>query len=81
MVQRLMHAAHIVRCQACSHRLDALPLARQQQSRTVVLQWNVAISVPCGFRQAVDVCRKASLLWAWRGFRTHKTILLQNVIL
>jgi hypothetical protein len=31
--------------------------------------------VPCGFRQAIRVCRKAFLLWAWRGLRSHKTIL------
>ena len=29
MMQRLVHAANIVRGQACSHRFNALPLARQ----------------------------------------------------
>jgi hypothetical protein len=23
--------------------------------------------VPCGLRQAFHICRKALLLWAWRG--------------
>jgi hypothetical protein len=27
----------------------------------------VPVFVPRGARQTVDVCREASLLWAWRG--------------
>jgi len=32
-----------------------------------------------GIRQTLHICRKALLLWAWRGRCTHKTILYQNV--
>jgi hypothetical protein len=35
----------------------------------------------CGFGQALHVCRKAFLLWAWLGgFLSHKTILSQIVL-
>ena len=61
-----MHAANIVGSQACRHRLDTLAVSRQQQSRTVVLQRSVPIGVPRGISQALDICREAPLLWAWR---------------
>jgi hypothetical protein len=35
--------------------------------------------MPCGFSQALKICRKALFLWAWRGFVGHETILHQNV--
>ena len=66
MMHRLMHLPHIVRSQSCGHRLDALALNRQQQSLAVRLQWFMTIAVPCGLRQAVDICRKAFFLSAWR---------------
>ena len=59
-------APDIIGRQTRSHGLHALTLARQQQSGAVGFQRGIAISVPCGFRQAVRVCRKALLLWAWR---------------
>jgi hypothetical protein len=31
--------------------------------------------MPCGFGQALNICRKAPLLRAWLGFVGHKTIL------
>jgi hypothetical protein len=31
--------------------------------------------MPCGFGQALDICRKALYLWAWRSLFTHRTIL------
>jgi hypothetical protein len=65
MMQRLVHSPDIVGRQARGHRLDALTLTGQQQRGAVVLQRNVAIGVPCGFRQALQVSRKAFLLWAW----------------
>jgi hypothetical protein len=67
MMQGLVHAPNVFRSQARSHRLDALALSRQQQTRTVVLQWNCSIGMPCGLRQAFHICPKALLLWAWRG--------------
>jgi hypothetical protein len=79
MMQRLVHTLHLVGRQTRSHRFHALALARQQQSGAVGFQRGIAISVPCGLRQAIRVCRKAFLLWAWRGLRTHKTILQQFV--
>jgi hypothetical protein len=81
MMQRLMHASHVIGCQSRSHRLDALAFAGQQQARAVVLQRDVSISVPCGFRQALDICRKSLFLWARRSLFAHETILHQIVLL
>jgi len=81
MVQRLVHPAHIVSGKPRGHWLDALALAGQQQAGAVVLQRSVTIGVPCGFGQALDICRKALFLWAWRSLFAHRTILAQNVCL
>jgi hypothetical protein len=70
-----MHTFHIVVRQPSGHRLDALALARQQQASAVVLKREIPIGMPCGFRQAFNICRKASFLWAWRAPFAHKTIL------
>jgi hypothetical protein len=61
-----MRTTNIVRSQACCHGLDTLPFARQQQSDAVVLQWRVPIGMPRGVCQALNICREAPLLWAWR---------------
>jgi hypothetical protein len=74
-MQRLVRAPDIVRSQARGHRLHALALTGQQQSRTIRFQRSATISVPCGFRQAIRVCRKALFLWAWRRRMSHKNIL------
>jgi hypothetical protein len=66
VMQRLVHAANIVWGQTCSHRLYALPLAWQQQTRAVTLQRTMTIGVPRGVCQTLDICREAPLLWAWR---------------
>jgi hypothetical protein len=66
MMERLMHATNIVGSQAGSHRFDALALSGQQQSLAVVLQGSVPVSVPRGVSQALDICREAPLLGAWR---------------
>jgi hypothetical protein len=42
---------------------------------------DVSVCVPLGFRQAFDMCRNASFLWAWRDVFAHKTILHQIVCL
>jgi hypothetical protein len=76
-----MHAPHTIGSQSGGHGLDALALTWQQQRRAVILQRDVPVSVPCGFRQALDICRKALFLWAWRSFFAHETILHQIVIL
>jgi hypothetical protein len=75
MVQRLVHPAHIVGCEPRGHGLDTLPFARQQKASAIILQWNVSIGMPCGFCQALDICRKALFLWAWRSLFGHRTIL------
>jgi hypothetical protein len=49
-------------------------LAWEKQPCAVVLQRAVPVSVPCGFRQALGICRKGSLLWAWRGLFANETI-------
>jgi hypothetical protein len=36
--------------------------------------------MPCGFRQALYISRKASFLRAWRDFLAHKTILHSIVL-
>jgi hypothetical protein len=46
MVQRLMHAAYILRVQTRRHRFHALAFTRQQQSSAVVLQRHSAIRMP-----------------------------------
>jgi hypothetical protein len=79
-MQRLMHASDVVGGESRGHGLDTLPFARQQQSRAIVLQRNVPIGMPCGFRQALDICRKALFLRAWRGFFAHRTILHEIVV-
>jgi len=80
MMQRLMHPPNIVWCQARSHRLYTLALARQQQAGAVGLPRTDPVGMPCGLRQAIKEGRQALLLGAWRReARTHKTILLQNV--
>jgi hypothetical protein len=45
---------------------DALAFPGQQQPSTVVLQRRVPIGMPRGVSQALDICREAPLLWAWR---------------
>ena len=66
--------------QTCRHRLNALPLARQQQTLAIILQRSVSVFVPRGGRQALNIGREALLLWAWRREScAHKTILHQNV--
>ena len=75
----LMHPPHVVRRQTCRHRFHAFAFSQQQQSRAIHLQRHCPISVPRGLRQAIYICRKAFLLWAWRGVSTHKTILYEFV--
>ena len=75
MMQRLVHPTYVVASEPGGHGFDALPFPRQQQARAIVLQRRVSIGMPCGFRQALDICRKALFLWAWRGFLAHETIL------
>jgi hypothetical protein len=67
MVQRLMRPPNIIRGEPGRNRFHTLALTGQQQAGTVVLQWNCSIYMPCGLRQAFHKCRKALLLWAWRG--------------
>ena len=65
-MKRLMGLFHVVRRQTGRDRLDTLALDRQKQTRAIVLQRQAAVGVPCGFGQALNLCRKANLLWAWR---------------
>src|SRR5215813_12473233 len=82
MMQGLARSLGVMGIQASCHWLDALTLTGQQQTPAIVLQRRVPVFVPRGARQAVDICREASLLWAWRGeVRSHKTILHENVLL
>lgn len=64
MMQRLMHALHVVTIQSRGHRLHDLAFARRR---------DVAIRVPCGFRQANDICRRTFLLRARCGFFASST--------
>jgi len=66
VMERLVRAANIVWSQTRGHRLDTLALAGQQQPNAVVLQRRVPIGVPRGVCQALNICREAPLLWAWR---------------
>jgi hypothetical protein len=81
VMERLVHATHILGRQSCGHRFNALAFTRQQQTYAVMLQRHMPVSVPCGFCQALDICRKALFLWAWRSLFTHETILHQIVFL
>src|SRR5437867_11184875 len=72
-----MHAPDIIGSQTGGHRLNALPLAWQQKGGAVVFHRDIPVSMPCGFRQALDICRKTSFLWAWRDLFAHRTILYQ----
>jgi hypothetical protein len=74
-----MHPSHVVSGKPRGHWFDALPFAGQQQTGAIVLQGRVTISMPCGFGQALDICRKAQFLWAWRSLFAHRTILHEIV--
>ena len=76
-----MHPSHVVWRQAGGHRLYTLALAGQQQAGAVILQRNDSVSMPCGFGQALDICRKAPFLRAWHSSRAHRTILHEIVLL
>jgi hypothetical protein len=67
MVQGLVHSPHIMGRQPCGHRLNTLALARQPQAGAVAVQRPNSVGMPCGLRQAIEIGRKASLLWAWCG--------------
>jgi hypothetical protein len=67
MVERLVHPSYIPRRQARGHWLDTLAITGQKQSRAVIFQRNVTICMSRGIRQTLHICRKALLLWAWRG--------------
>ncbi len=56
---------HTVGTEPRGHRLDALALARQQQPLAVVFQRLVAVGMPGGAGQAVQISRQAFLLRAW----------------
>jgi hypothetical protein len=80
MVQGLMRTAHVVERQTCSHRLDALALSPQQQTRAVLHQRSLPVGMPRGLRQAIEVSRRAFLPGPGAPTRVPtKTILLQNV--
>jgi hypothetical protein len=66
VMERLMHAPNIVGGQPRGHRFDTFALTRQQQSLAIVLQGSVSVGVPRGVGQALNICREAPLLWAWR---------------
>jgi hypothetical protein len=66
VVERLMPAANIVWSQARRHRFDTLAFSGQQQSGAIVFQRLVPVGVPRGVCQALDICREAPLLRAWR---------------
>src|ERR1039457_475418 len=61
-MQRLVHLAHVAGSQTRSHRLDALPLYRQQQAFRVVLDGNNAISVPGSPSQPLQIDLQAPRL-------------------
>jgi hypothetical protein len=67
MMKRLMHPPNVIGSEAGRNRFHTLSLTGQQQAGTVVLQRNCSICMLCGLRQAFRICRKALLLWAWRG--------------
>jgi hypothetical protein len=81
MMQRLVHPTHVVGGEPSGHGFDAFPFAGQQQASAIVLQRSVPIGMPCGFRQTLDICRKALFLWAWRHLFAHRTILHKIVCL
>jgi len=76
-----VHPSHIVGSEPGGHGFDALAFAGQQQASAIVLQGSVTIGMPRGFCQALDICREALSLWAWRSLFTHRTILHEIVIL
>jgi hypothetical protein len=67
MMQGLTGPLGVMGIQPSCHWLDALALPGQQQTLAIVLQRRVPVFMPRGARQAVDIYREASLLWAWRG--------------
>jgi hypothetical protein len=67
MMQGLARPLGVMGIQASCHWLDALALTGQQQTLAIVLQRRVPVFVPRGLRQALNICREAFLLWAWRG--------------
>jgi hypothetical protein len=61
-----MGLAHVVGTEASRHRFHTLAFPGQQQAGAIGLQWNYAIQVPRGLRQAIQIGREAFLLGAWR---------------
>jgi hypothetical protein len=79
MMQRLVHPSDVVGFQARGHGLDTFPFAGQQQAGARVPRRSMTIGMPCGFGQALDICRKAQFLWARRSLFAHRTILHEIV--
>jgi hypothetical protein len=61
MMQRLVHAPDVLRSQPRRHRLDRLPLSRQQQPGAIQLERNSTIGVPSGFCQTTKIARQPLL--------------------
>jgi hypothetical protein len=66
MMHRLVQSLRVAGVKKRSHRLDALAVARKQESLAVGFERLDAVGVPYGISQAFEVCSKALLLRAWR---------------
>jgi hypothetical protein len=82
MMERLVHALHIIRGQSRGQGLDTFAFTGKKQTGAVSLQRCYAIKVLCGSRQAVQIGRKALLLHAWRrrrGAHAHKLSVQEGI--
>jgi hypothetical protein len=67
MMQRLVHAPHIIGSESRSHRLNALTLSRQKQTSAVCLERNYPVRMSRRLRQVIEICSEPFLLCAWRS--------------
>jgi hypothetical protein len=67
MMQRLVHAPHIIGSQSRRHWLNALTLSRQKQTCAAGLERNQPVRMSRGLRQAIEICSETFLLCAWRS--------------
>ena len=71
VVQRRVRRLHPPRMQACGHRLNALAVARQQQSRTIRMERRGTIGIAKCRRDRLDIGGEPCCAAARAGFETH----------
>ena len=74
VMQRLVHALHMIGSQARGHGLDAFPFPVEQQAGTVIPQREFAVRMPHRLRQSMYAARRFSCGAGARIFSATKTL-------